>query len=325
MLFIYNNLKYLANKKTNKICYSIKYNKSIGLNNMRNNFNLRRLFMKKEEIWELDFFSRPVVIDEGKKLWELIIVNKDKSFKYIESIPNNMINSKELKKKLISVIDNAEKKPEIIKFFRSQMFNMISIALSDLEVIVRPSRRTYALFEILKEREETVYPKMIGYKPYFREYNEILPLKKIPQKMPDILLGENFSFVICTKKEISSILEDSSIIKDDFKIFETDNLNDTISGIVVFSNRAKSLANWVGGLEVFSLSFDRESDFITMDCSLDTEFLFAKIDKKKLEDGIKFENQKKLNNGLHFISVMSTTPENKIYGFWLLNENINVK
>ncbi|CAC27084.1 hypothetical protein [Guillardia theta] len=322
MLFVFNNLFYPTRKVCNNVCLNKNRNKTFKFSKQRKIINLK---MVSDEVWELDFFSRPVILDDGKKLWELIIVNKDKSLQIIESVPNNMVNSKELRRKLLNIINSAEKKPDVIKFFRAQMFNMISIALSDLDINVKPSRRTYALFEIIREREKTIYPEMIGYKPYLREYKEDLSLKRFPQRMPDILLGENFSFVLASLEEINVILKDQSVMKDSFKIDENKYDIDKIPGIVILSNRANSLANWINGLEVFSISFDQEKSSIVLDCSLDTKFLFAKIDIKKIQDGTKFENQKRLNSGFHFISVMSGLPENKIYGFWLLNESINIQ
>jgi hypothetical protein len=42
------------------------------------------------------------------------------------------------------------------------MFNMINIALSEVDVTARPSRCTYALAQWLMERHRDVYPKMEG-------------------------------------------------------------------------------------------------------------------------------------------------------------------
>lgn len=51
--------------------------------------------MKRE--WELDCYSRPVLV-EGKKLWELLICDGLGEFKKVETIPSNMVNSRELRK-----------------------------------------------------------------------------------------------------------------------------------------------------------------------------------------------------------------------------------
>jgi len=59
-------------------------------------------------------------------------------------------------------MEEAEVKPNIIRFFRGAMFNMINVALSEVDVVVRPSRCTFALAQWLEERNRDVYPRMEG-------------------------------------------------------------------------------------------------------------------------------------------------------------------
>jgi len=42
------------------------------------------------------------------------------------------------------------------------MFNMINIALSEVDVIAKPSRATYALAQWIEERNRDIYPNMEG-------------------------------------------------------------------------------------------------------------------------------------------------------------------
>lgn len=46
--------------------------------------------------WEIDFCSRPLLDDRGKKVWELLVCNQDRSFEYTEYFPNSKINSAEV-------------------------------------------------------------------------------------------------------------------------------------------------------------------------------------------------------------------------------------
>jgi hypothetical protein len=96
-------------------------------------------------IWELDFYSRPVQGADGKKLWELLITDGANSFRHVEAVPSNCVNSRELRSRVQRLIDEAEVRPSTIRFFRSQMKNMISIALNELpDVACKPSRVTCA-------------------------------------------------------------------------------------------------------------------------------------------------------------------------------------
>lgn len=111
--------------------------------------------------WELDCYSRPVLVD-GKKLWEVLITDSTGEFRVCEALPSNRVNSRELRRVVEEAIEEAEVKPNTIRFFRGAMFNMINIALSEVEVVARPSRCTFALASWLEERNRDVYPKMEG-------------------------------------------------------------------------------------------------------------------------------------------------------------------
>ena len=47
--------------------------------------------------WEMDFCSRPVLDERGKKMWELLICDADRTFEHAEYFPNNKINSTEVR------------------------------------------------------------------------------------------------------------------------------------------------------------------------------------------------------------------------------------
>jgi hypothetical protein len=74
--------------------------------------------------WELDCYSRPVLLD-GKKLWEVLITDSSNSFRYSKVLSSNAVNSRELRKVVEGVIEMADVKPSTIRFFRGAMFNMV--------------------------------------------------------------------------------------------------------------------------------------------------------------------------------------------------------
>ena len=45
------------------------------------------------DTWELDFSSRPILDERGKKRWELLICSPDSSWRFPRFFPNNKINS----------------------------------------------------------------------------------------------------------------------------------------------------------------------------------------------------------------------------------------
>lgn len=112
--------------------------------------------------WELDCYSRPVMVN-GKKLWEVLLTDASGSFRYCKTLPSNQVNSKEVRRVVEEAIDESDVKPQTIRFFRGAMFNMINIALSEVEVVAKPSRCTFELASWLEERHRDVYPEMEGY------------------------------------------------------------------------------------------------------------------------------------------------------------------
>lgn len=126
---------------------------------------------KISDEWELDVYSRPVVGEDGKKLWELLLCDSTGSFRHVSPIPSNMVNSREVRKTVEAVIETAPggSRPSVIRFFRNAMFNMIDIALREVDVAVRPCRTTYAMYQWLEERERDVYPNMPGFRPNMKQ------------------------------------------------------------------------------------------------------------------------------------------------------------
>lgn len=269
----------------------------------------------------MDFFSRPVINSDGKKIWELVIVNETGTFEYTELVPNNMVNSKELRKRIRKLLDSTSIKPKTIKFFRSQMFNMISIALSDLDLIVKPSRRTFSLLKNLAIREREVYPKMEGFKPFMRDYDVKENLKSFPEKMPDTLQGDIYLFASIDKTAAKTILLNNCNKRCFNSIPFELLLSEKIPGLMIYSERAKALANWLDSLEIYNVQCDIETKNIIIETGLDKKYLFAKISDNQYKEAIFFENEKAKANSVHFISVHSSLDQNENFGFWLLKSD----
>jgi hypothetical protein len=50
-------------------------------------------------VWELDFCSRPLLDERGKKVWELLICDPERKFEYAQYFPNSKINSIEVRRR----------------------------------------------------------------------------------------------------------------------------------------------------------------------------------------------------------------------------------
>lgn len=284
------------------------------------------------DIWELDFYSRPVVGLDGKKLWELIITDTSGSFEYIEAVPNTMVNSRELRKRIEAAMKTATRMPTTIRFFRSQMFNMIQIALSELDVTVNPSRKTYALYKLIKQRETSVYANMPGYKPSaatslsspsasissFASFDF-----SMAKPLPDALRCEKFAFGNFPLGQLEQFFDEANptdFCGDQCPIDDDLEPDQIVPGLVVFSRRAKALAAWINGIELAYIKAMTEQREVVLECGLNTVYRFAQIDDTLKGDVRKFESLKANGRGLHFLAVQESADSEEVEGMWLLCE-----
>ncbi|KAG6477180.1 hypothetical protein ZIOFF_066432 [Zingiber officinale] len=144
--------------------------------------------------WELDFCSRPILDDRGKKLWELVVCDSTLSLQFTRFFPNNVINSVTLKDAIASISDKlGVPLPERIRFFRSQMQTIITRACNELGIKPIPSKRCLSLILWLEERYETVYTRHPGFQ---QGSKPLLTLDNpFPMELPDNLFGEKWAFV----------------------------------------------------------------------------------------------------------------------------------
>jgi len=273
--------------------------------------------------WELDCYSRPVMIG-GKKLWEVLITDATGSFRLCETLPSNKVNSRELRRVVDDAIDNAEVKPNTIRFFRGAMFNMINIALSELDVVSKPSRCTFSLAQWIEERNRDVYPQMDGYRatmaggPQRASFLDV----RTPVKLPDALRGEKYAFVglpLAEFKEGGGVSDENVGVGRICPVPDDLPADSFVQGIVILTSRADALASWVSGTEISGFKADLRKRTLVMETDIDNQYLMAKLNEIQRQEAAAFEEGKDNLNGLHFVSVQEDD-ESDPAGFWLLRE-----
>lgn len=277
--------------------------------------------------WELDCYSRPVVVPAtNKKLWEVLVTDSAGSFRYRHTLPSNQVNSKTLRGIVENLIDEAYTKPTIIRFFRGAMFNMMNIALSDIaEVTAKPSRCTLALASWLEERHAKVYPQMEGYNRNMVTSSTPSFLNvRTPVKLPDSLRGEKYAFV---SLPLAEVLPGGGVNSETIGVGRLCQLPNAelpgdafVQGVVVLSNRAKALASWLAGTEVVSLTADLRKRVLLMETDIDTEYLLAKLNDEQRAEAAALEEGKQTLQGLHFLCVQEEDDDADPEGFWLLRD-----
>jgi RNA-binding protein Tab2/Atab2 len=280
-------------------------------------------------IWELDFYSRPILDENQKKVWEVLVCESpldirtttDSLFRYAKYCPSTQVNSGWLRTALQEAIEKAGEAPIKIRFFRRQMNNMITKACQDVGIPALSSRRTLVLNQWLQQRSEEVYPQEPGYQG---GTNASVRLDRpLPQRLPDALEGKQWAFVTLEAADLAEMPDWEIGFGESFPL-ELAQLSPEarIPGILIFSPRALPLAGWMSGLEMAYLHFDtKQGDRLILETGATESWIVANIRTPQLLAEAKgFAQAKEKANGVHFIGVQSDPQSQAFAGFWLLQE-----
>jgi hypothetical protein len=283
-------------------------------------------------IWELDFYSRPILDINQKKVWEVLICESptdvltkvDSLFRYSQYCPSTQVNSVWLRQALEEAIEKAGVAPIKIRFFRRQMNNMITKACQDMGIPALSSRKTLVLNQWIQQRMEEVYPQEPGYQ---QVTNSSVRLERpLPQRLPDALEGKQWTFVSLEASDFTDMPEWEIAFGEAFPLELAGLSPETpIPGILIFSPRALPIAGWMSGLELAYLRFDsnrnNQGDRLVLETGGTESWILANLRTPKLlEDAKGFEEAKQIANGVHFIGVQSDPQSQSFAGFWLLKE-----
>ncbi|WP_448563222.1 Tab2 family RNA-binding protein [Trichothermofontia sp.] len=278
-------------------------------------------------IWELDFYSRPLVDENNKKRWEMLVcespVAADRTlpdlFRYSQFCDSRQVNSLWLKGALAAAIAQADRPPDKIRFFRRQMANMITRACGELNIPAIASRRTFALWAWLKQRELDVYPQQPGYQPSPSPSVQ-MPLGNL-QRLPDALRGEQWRLVTLEAAAFADMGEWAIDFGEGFPLALLDLAPDTpIPGLIIYSARALPLAAWLSGLEVASLQADGDPpERLVLQTGATDQWLLTPLrDRTTQQEAKTFELSKSAAQNVHFLAVQSGPESEAFAGFWLL-------
>ncbi|KAM3094549.1 Tab2/Atab2 family RNA-binding protein [Phormidesmis sp. 146-35] len=278
-------------------------------------------------IWELDYYSRPILDDQKKKVWEVLICESptridmsDSLFRYSEYCPSTQVNSVWLKTAIAEAISRAPNPPDKIRFFRQAMNNMITTSCKDLEIPSQLSRRTIALSQWLRDRMETTYPQHPGYQPG-KNASVIFPTTP-PQPLPDALIGQKWTFATLEASAFDDLNEWSIDFGETFPVKIAGLEADTpIPGLIIYSPRAVPMAAWMSGLEMAAVKFDSESSTrLLLETGVSDRWILTSIDAKTKVEAQAFEASKARSQQVHFLAIQSSPDVEAFAGFWLLQE-----
>lgn len=279
-------------------------------------------------IWELDFYSRPLLDENQKKLWEVLVCESPLDmqshtadlFHYSTFLSSAEVNSVRLRAALEEAINQAPKRPDKIRFFRRQMNNMITKACEEAGVPAYPSRRTSALNQWLSKRMRDYYPTLPNYQAGETPSVTLPPPK--PQSLPDAIVGERWAFVTLEAAAFAEMPDWEIGFSEAFplEMFELQP-NTLIPGIIIYSSRALPLAAWMSGLELAFLRFNAAPPQLILETGVSDAWILASLPTPDLQAEIKaFEAAKQQANQVHFVAVQTNPQAESFAGFWLMQE-----
>jgi RNA-binding protein Tab2/Atab2 len=279
--------------------------------------------------WELDFYSRPILDENQKKRWEILIcealqsVDDDpqKLFRYSKFVSNQQVNSLELKAAINEAIAQAPEAPTRIRFFRYNMQNMIQRTCEELGIAARQSRRTFALQQWLNDRKENVYPHEPGYQP--GNTPGLSQPIQVTKSLPDPLLGQQWTTVSLPAQDFADLPDWEIDFGESFPLsIMAIEPTTPIPGIIIFSPRAKALAAWMSGLELAYIKpqFGDIPRLLLETGSTDTWILASLPTPELQKEAQQFETAKQTANQVHFLAVQESPQSQSFAGFWLLQE-----
>jgi hypothetical protein len=284
-------------------------------------------------VWELDFYSRPLLDENNKKRWEVLIceglantqVAPEPGFRYTKFLASSEVNSISLKAVITEAIAAAAEQgiapPSRIRYFRYQMQNMIVRACDEAGVPARASRRTVALQRWLSERHQTVYPNLEGYTT--APSPSVAAPPPNPQALPDALMGQQWAFVSLEAAAFADLPEWEIGFGEAFPL-AMDRLEPTtpIPGLLIFSPRATALAAWMSGLELayWRVETGKAPQIILETGSTDSWVLAGLPSPALVAEAQAFEAAKAKADHVHFIGIQDSPESESFAGFWLLQE-----
>jgi hypothetical protein len=280
-------------------------------------------------IWELDFYSRPILDEKQKKIWEVLVCESpldtrqsaESLFRYEKYCSSTQVNSVWLREALEEAMEKAQVTPQKIRFFRRQMNNMITKACQDAGITAQPSRRTFALNQWLQERMQEVYPDHPNYQP--SNSPSVQFETQPPQPLPDALIGQKWAFVNLEASAFEEMHEWDIGFSEVFPLAMVRLKPETpIPGVVIFSSRALPMAGWMSGIEPACIKFDPapQARLILETGGSDSWILGKRIDSSVQTQAAEFEDAKRQAKGVHFLAIQSSPQADDFAGFWLLQE-----
>lgn len=272
------------------------------------------------EIWQADFYRRPLQDTTGQPLWELLVCDLNRTVEFSAFCPQSAVNADWVVQQFESW---QQPLPDIIQVFRPQALGLIETAAQSLGIVVEATRRTPALKQWLQERA-TEYAKLPN---YTQERYQPLELEKPPpMPLPETLWGEQWRFAAISAGDLISAFTDRPIPvleMPDFVLPLNLGLASTtpVPGVIIDGGRQSlKLAWWLQKVRPVALNYVAgEPHGLILEAGLVDHWVVATFDDPEVQEAANtYQKRQQTSQGLHFLLVQPDNSGMTYSGFWLL-------
>jgi RNA-binding protein Tab2/Atab2 len=256
-------------------------------------------------IWQADFYRRPVPSEADSPLWELLICNATGQEILSAFCPQREANSLWLMQKIQAV----KPTPDRIQVFRPQSLSLLQAACQPLGIAVEATRRTAALKKLVEEK-----------------YGTIELEKPPPVPLPENLWGEQWRFGAIAAQDLVPVFSQRMIpLRDMPESLLPVNLDLPstllIPGVIIDGGRqAMTLARWVERSRPYALqSIPGAPDGLILEAGLSDRWILTTFEDADVAAAAQtFRERQQAAKGLHFLLVQPDDSGMTYSGFWLL-------
>ncbi len=269
--------------------------------------------MAQMDTWELDFFSRPLLDEEGKRIWELLVCARQTGACYQVVCSAKEANSGWLTAQLQTLIAQAPQAPALVYFFRPIMTGMIERSCKQLDLEPRLSLRSFRVRRWLQERERTIYPQMAGYQAPQTSPSALETIN--PQPLPDMLRGDQWALVSLSAHDLAA----SPPVQFGDQIALDLTPRTRVPGLVIFSTRALAMSAWLQGVDPVALRYQPDPAHLILEVGNGEQWILARLRQAGLQQEAQgFAQSLQGSDGVHFLAIQISPQSEVPTGFWTL-------
>jgi len=285
-------------------------------------------------IWQADFYRRPLQDASGNSLWELIICDADENIILNEFVSQKQANVTWLTQQLraLSALYAPDRPPDRLQVFRPQALALLQTACQPLNIAVEPTRRTSALKQLLQKRlADYRNLPLATQEPYDPIKLDIPP----PVPLPENLWGDQWRFGAIAAQNLIPAFQSRPVpVREMPEALYPENLQlmpaTPVPGVIIDAGRkSRSLTQWLQQAKPFSLNYiSGDPDGLILEAGLVDRWILSTFSSpfngdtaSELEiatSAQNFSQRQQTAKGLHFLLVQPDNSGMTYSGIWLM-------